>query len=247
MKVIGAGLPRTATTTQLIVLEQLGFEPCYHMRNVFADLDGQLPLWERLVQGDVEWDGILGGFESCCDFPTARYYRELAEFYPDAKVLLSVRAPEGWVRSMRETIWPMYFGDSVMRHVNLARAQVDRNWARFLELMVQMCWNERTGAMVGAGTADDAEFEAIMERWNEGVRTSIPPERLLEWNPADGWEPLCEFLEVAVPAEPLPHINDTASFHEGVLGGGLAVLNEWWDRRERGATGLHGVPVEPTQ
>ena len=39
MQLIGAGLPRTATTTQKIALEQLGLAPCYHMRDMMADLD----------------------------------------------------------------------------------------------------------------------------------------------------------------------------------------------------------------
>ena len=73
MKVIGAGLPRTATTTQLIALEQLGFGPCYHMRNLLGDLEAQLPLWERVVAGDPDWEAIFGGARSICDFPAARY------------------------------------------------------------------------------------------------------------------------------------------------------------------------------
>jgi len=39
MKVIGAGLPRTATTTQMFALEQLDCCPCYHMRDLLVDLD----------------------------------------------------------------------------------------------------------------------------------------------------------------------------------------------------------------
>ena len=30
---------------------------------------------------------------------------------------------------------------------------------------------------------------------------------------------------------------------EGILGGSLAVLNAWWDRRERPSGGLHGAPL----
>ena len=41
MKVIGAGLPRTATSTQLIAFEQLGFGPCYHMRNLLGEPRGR--------------------------------------------------------------------------------------------------------------------------------------------------------------------------------------------------------------
>jgi hypothetical protein len=242
MKVIGAGLPRTATTTQLIVLEQLGFAPCYHMRNLLGDLKGQLPLWERVVAGDPDWEAIFGGAQSMCDFPAARYYRELLEVYPQAKVLLSVRSAEGWVRSMRETIWPIYHGESVMHHVSDARRIVDRDWDRFITLMSHMIWREETGALAG-DHATDAGLAAIMERWNAQVKASVPADQLLVWEPAQGWEPLCEFLEVAVPDEPVPHVNDTAAFHEGILGGSLAVLNAWWDQRERPAGGLHGAPV----
>ena len=183
MKVIGAGLPRTATTTQVAVLETLGFGPCYHMRNLMGDFAAGLPLWERVAAGDPDWDEIFDGFESSCDFPASRYYREMAEHYPEAKVLLSVRSGEGWVRSMRETIWPMYFGDSLLHHVNQARGQVDEHWARFLALMTHQCWDPETGALVGAGDADDAELAAIMDRWNQGVIDAIAPERLLVLEP----------------------------------------------------------------
>ncbi len=242
MKVIGAGLPRTATSTQLVVLEQLGFGDCYHMRNLLGDLDGELPKWERVVAGDHDWDAILGGFQSCCDFPTAYFYRELADFYPEAKVVLTVRSPDGWVRSMRETLWSMYYGNSVMRYANSARMVVNPDWQRYIGLMLPMTF-EGAGPMIGAETADDREFGALMERWNDEVRATIPAERLLVWDPADGWDSLCAFLEVPVPAGPVPRINDTAAFKEGILGGAIDDLAAWWDRRERPAHGLHGAAV----
>jgi hypothetical protein len=240
MKVIGAGLPRTATTTTLIAFEQLGFAPCYHMRDLMADWDRGLTLWEAVAAGNPDWDAIFGDAQSSCDWPSARYYREQLEHYPDAKVVLSVRSAEGWVRSMRDTILPMYFGDSVMYHVCQGRRQVDRNWDRFIRLMWHMCWNEDTGGIAGDLDTDEG-LAAIMERWNAEVKDSVPAEKLLVWDPADGWAPLCEFLEVAVPDGDLPRVNDTAAFTEGILGGGLAVLNEWWDQRERPASGLHAA------
>ena len=45
------------------------------------------------------------------------------------------------------------------------------------------------------------------ERHNASVRREIPPERLLEWTPGDGWEPICERLGLAVPSEPFPITN----------------------------------------
>jgi hypothetical protein len=61
MKLIGAGLPRTAATTQMFALERLGAGPCYHMCDLLVDLEAGLPLWERVEQGTPEWERILGG------------------------------------------------------------------------------------------------------------------------------------------------------------------------------------------
>ncbi len=53
MRVIGAGLPRTGTLTQKVALEQLGLGSCYHWVDVLADLDGQVPLWNRALDGEA--------------------------------------------------------------------------------------------------------------------------------------------------------------------------------------------------
>jgi sulfotransferase family protein len=242
MRVIGAGLPRTATTTQMFALEQLGVGPCYHMRDLLADLETGLPLWEGAAAGRPRWDRIFGNACSTVDWPSARYYRELMEHYPDAKILLSVRDAEDWVRSMRQTVWGVFHGESVLHHLSDARARLDPLWRRYTALMRHMTWEEQTGVLAGE-TTSDAGLAAVMERWNQSVRDAVPAERLLVWNPREGWDPLCDFLEVDVPAEPLPCLNDTMSFREGIIGGALDVVNEWWAARERPASGLHGAAI----
>jgi hypothetical protein len=242
MRIIGAGLPRTATTTQMFALEALGRGPCYHMRDLLADLENGLPLWEEAADGSPPWERIFGEARSTVDWPSARYYRELMTQYPQAKVLLSVRDAEDWVRSMRETVWGIFHGDSVLHHLSDARARLDPLWQRYIALMRQMTWDEQVGVLAGE-TSTDAGLAAVMERWNQAVKETVPAERLLVWNPREGWGPLCEFLEVEVPAEPLPCLNDTNSFREGIIGGALDVVNEWWSARERPASGLHGAAL----
>jgi Sulfotransferase domain len=243
MKLIGAGLMRTATTTQMFALEELGVSPCYHMRDLLADLERGLPLWERACQGDADWEQIFGDAQSTVNWPSARFYRELMDRYPEAKVLLSVRPAEDWVRSMRGTVWGMFHGDSVIHHVNSARAAIDPLWRRFLDLMWAISWEDGTGALAGE-TDSDAGLAGVMERWNETVKQTVPAERLLVWDPAEGWEPLCRFLELGVPSAELPRLNDSNSFREGIIGGALDSLNEWWAARERPASGLHGAALE---
>jgi sulfotransferase family protein len=245
MRLIGAGLPRTATTTQAIAFEMLGFGPCYHMRDLMMDMEKGLTLWESAAGGRADWEAIFGDAQSTCDWPAARYYKELLEYYPEAKVVLSVRSPEGWVRSMRETVWGIYFGDSVLHHLCEARAALDPQWRRFMDLMIRMTWDEQTGALApAAATVDDDGLATAMDRWNERVKRDVPADRLLVWEAREGWGPLCGFLDVPVPEEPLPNTNDTTAFKEGIIGGALAVVNEWWDQRERPASGLHAAVLE---
>ena len=53
------------------------------------------------------WDEVFGDYQATVDWPGGYFWQELMDFYPDAKVLLSVRDPEKWEPSFRETIWNM--------------------------------------------------------------------------------------------------------------------------------------------
>jgi len=226
MRVIGAGLPRTGTLTQKLALEMLGLGPCYHWVNVIADLD-QVDVWNRALDGEGPWAEVFDGFHSTVDWPGGYFYRELIDAYPDAKVLLSVRDGEAWERSFRETIWTMCHGDSLMPLLSRARAQVDPQWERYLAMVDRMFWGERGTFAAGH---DPERLIEQMARHNEEVRRVVPAERLLEWEVGEGWEPLCAFLDVAVPSEPLPHANDRGTFVERVSGGAIDKLVQWRDK-----------------
>ena len=229
MKLIGAGLPRTATTTQMIALEMLGL-PCYHMRDMMGDLSRSVPLWRRALEGDGPWEELFDGKESIVDFPGSYYWRELMDFYPDAKVLLSVRSAESWVESMQNTIADIWFGDSLMHHAVQARYKIDPEFAGWLDVLYDM-W-VKAGIMVPS-KADPQAMAADMERWNQAVIDTVPADRLLVWNPKDGWEPLCELLDLPVPSEPVPNVNDTENFQKNLMTGpAIVALSEWWEREK---------------
>jgi hypothetical protein len=59
---------------------------------------------------------------------------------------------------------------------------------------------------------DPAEVMAGYERRLVQVRAAIEPDRLVEWRPADGWEPICRALGVPVPDQAFPHENTTADY-----------------------------------
>jgi hypothetical protein len=223
VKLIGAGLPRTGTMSRKLALEMLGFGPCYHMFPILNRPELARP-WRRALDGDVDWGTIFDGCQSTLDWPGAFFYRELMEAYPDAKVLLGVREGDSWARSMRDTIWGSMYGDSLIRHLSDARCAVDPDWNDYIELMKEM-W-ARSGLLNGESTTDEFMVGAI-QRYQEEVQQTVPSERLLVWSLADGWEPLCEFLEVPVPEEPFPHVNSAQQFGDWMIDSSLAVLQEW--------------------
>jgi hypothetical protein len=229
MKLIGAGLPRTGTLSQKVALEMLGVGPCYHMVNVLADLD-LVGLWRRALEGEGPWNEIFDGFESTVDWPGSFFYAELAEAYPDAKVLLSVRDGEAWARSMRDTIYDVLYGDSLIGHMSAARSAIDAKWRGYMELMDQM-WR-RSGLLDPQDTSDAALIRGL-QRYHDEVQQTVPSDRLLVWSVADGWEPLCEFLELPVPDTPFPHLNDSKEFSKRIVDGALLTLQAWKQAQEQ--------------
>jgi hypothetical protein len=227
MKVIGAGLPRTGTLSQKVALEMLGFGPCYHMVNVLTNL----PLskqWEQALDAEVDWDEVFGEHESTVDWPGAFFYRELADAYPDAKVVLSTRDPEAWEKSMRDTIFDTIYGQSAAAHISKARELVDPEWQHYIRLMSRM-WAAQ-GIFSGGAILPGQLAEAIA-RYQEQVQRNIPEDRLLVWSVGEGWEPLCNFLEVDVPDAQFPRLNDSKMYNDRIVDASLMVLKEW---RERG-------------
>lgn len=234
MKLIGAGLPRTATLTQKLALESLGFGPCYHMVNVLGDLS-LVPRWRQALEGRGNWEEIFSGFQATVDWPGAFFYAELMQEYPDAKVLLSVRDGEAWERSMGETIWGVIYGDCLMHDMSQARCRVDQGWADYMDMMRAM-W-EKSGLLTEDDETGTGNLARAMERYNAEVKATVPADRLLVWHPSDGWGPLCEFLEVPVPEGPVPHVNDSSQFASRIIDAALEVLTR--ARQEEVGAGAH--------
>lgn len=199
MRVIGAGLGRTGTASLKIALERLLDGPCYHMSEVF-ERPGDVPIWHSAVRGEpVDWGTIFSGYEAAVDFPTAVFWEELADAYPDAYVLLSVRDADSWWRSARETILP-----TVTTPPDPDASDDRRAW----HAMVGDLFRTR----FATDLSDETAVKAAFDRHLAAVRAGIDPERLVEWHPSRGWEPLCDTLGLPVPGDPFPHTNTTEEF-----------------------------------
>src|ERR1700761_9233565 len=110
LQVIGAGFGRTGTMTLKTALEQLGLGPCHHMYEVILHPE-QAPFWERATRGEnVDWEEVFANYRSSCDWPSCAFYKELAERYPQAKVILTLRDPKAWFKSVSNTIMVSFKG-----------------------------------------------------------------------------------------------------------------------------------------
>ncbi len=113
----------------------------------------------------------------------------------------------------------------MIRLISSARGQIDPQWSRYLRLVDRMFWSEQ--GTFAAGHETPEQLMEQFERHNQEVEASVPPGRLLVWSVTEGWGPLCEFLDVPVPTEPLPHVNDRETFLGRVVDGGLGALQAW--------------------
>jgi len=217
MRVIGAGFGRTGTASLKAALELLGFGPCYHMSVVIAEphrVRQWLGVGERpLPGGPADWDEVFAGFDSALDWPAASYWRELAEHYPSAKVILTVRDPERWYDSVSTTIFARALAERRLparrRAVRWLVARRSPDFALYPR-MARATVHDR---VFGGRIDDRAHVLDVYERHIAEVKAAIPPERLLVLDVAEGWEPLCAFLGVPVPDEPFPQSNERAAWH----------------------------------
>ncbi|WP_281728788.1 sulfotransferase, partial [Gordonia paraffinivorans] len=74
-------------------------------------------------------------------------------------------------------------------------------------------------AFYGGDMHDRAFMTDFFRRHTEAVVAGVPKERLLVFNVAEGWEPLCRFLGVPTPDTPYPRENTTEQFQARVASG----------------------------
>src|SRR5215831_14713465 len=188
LQVIGVGLGRTGTMSLKLALERLGLGPCYHMAELMMNPE-RTPLWIAAADGKPDWEAVFSGYSSTTDYPACLYWRELATEYPNAKLILTKRDKEKWFESTQATI----FSDGMTARIRGTPVEP------FFEKTV---WRD-----FGARIHDRAFMTSYFEKHNAAVEAGAAKKRLLVYDVAQGWEPLCKFLGVAVPDAAFPKVN----------------------------------------
>ena len=208
IEVIGAGWGRTGTLSLKVALEQLGFDKCYHMKELIERPE-TVTFWEKLEQGkEIDWDELFKGYKATVDHPSCNYYIQLMNHYPHAKVILTVREPEKWYESAFNTTYQISLAlDQEMpaqQGVISTQWQTSRRTFQIVKLIVQRDFQ---------GKFEDKEYMIdIFKKHIEEVKQNIPAEKLLVYQVKEGWQPLCDFLNVPVPDIEFPHLNERKEF-----------------------------------
>jgi len=196
LEVIGPGFGRTGTMSCKAALEQLGFGPCYHMVEVYAN-EGHVDAWTRTINGvPLDTEEIFAGYRSAVDWPACSFWKQLKAENPAAKLVLTRRDPDAWFASLSSTIF------------QALRAESDDEQLMRWRVATRRLIFEQT---FGNDLTRDHVVHVLRAHEND-VIASVPVSSLLVFDVADGWPPLCEFLGVPVPDAPFPHANSTAEF-----------------------------------
>jgi hypothetical protein len=214
VEVIGAGYGRTGTNSFKKALEILGYNPTYHMYEIFMNNPTKVhgEFWIRVADRQpYDFDEVFcqngkPRYRATCDFPAAQYWKEQLEQYPEAKVILTIRDPEKWYKSVMDTIFQaisgspyQYFGLYFLDMIGMGRVQPEF----FEKTICRDAFKNRF---------DKESVIASYNEHNESVKRECPKDKLLVFNVEEGWEPLCAFLNKPIPAEPFPRGNDTQEF-----------------------------------
>jgi len=181
-KIFGIGLSRTGTMSLTQALLMLNIRSLHwpHDERTQRELMPYLADRSRpFVFSAAEF------YQGLTDTPVVAVYRELAQRYPDARFILTVREPEAWLRSC------------------------ERAWATAVALQYAgelgpYCRAINT-AVYGRPDFCRETFAQVYERHRSEVRASLP--EVLELEVGEGWDRLCHFLVRPVPARPYPHAN----------------------------------------
>jgi len=215
---IGAGLPRTGTSSTFAALEQLLPGKCHHMLRAFIGKNDS-KFWTLAGRGEVseeDWREFIKteGLSAAVDFPMSLYWKDLVKMYPNAKVLLTVRDPVRWYLSVKNTIRTMCWfmmeslGGLPMRLIGKLSGKT------FGPALFTCSAPTYLGAKYPKGlfgVVDAGEDTAVkfFNDWTDDVVQHVPADRLLVFEVKQGWSPLCKFLGVPEPEQPFPNLNDT--------------------------------------
>lgn len=173
VKVFGVGLQKTGTSTLGKVLAILGYK---------IEQETDYDLVESLLKGDL--DAIkerVKEYDAFEDNPWPIVFKELDEWYPGSKFILTVRNEENWI-------------GSITRHFGTGKSA-------FRE------WFYGEGAPLG----NEEQYKQKYREHNQAVKEYFKSRSqdflVVDFEKGHGWKEICKFLGEPVPKADFPHLN----------------------------------------
>lgn len=195
-------------------MQQLGYVDTYHMMSCSIENPPDALFWMDALRAKYDgvgkpfergdWDQLMGHCQAVCDWPAIAFAKELIEAYPEAKVVLTNRDVDSWHASTLRTVY-WRVTDPELK----ALARINSWAAGMYQPMLQKFFDT-----FFRGDFPNQGKDVFLRHYEE-VRSLVPKDRLLEYKVSDGWDPLCDFLGVAVPrGDKFPNVNDNRDFVE---------------------------------
>ncbi|KAL9102456.1 MAG: hypothetical protein Q9163_002386 [Psora crenata] len=141
--------------------------------------------------------------QAVTDLPAVAFAPELIAAYPEAKVILTNRDVDAWFES---------FNAAILK--NMSSSPMNVLFHYMSKFFLPSAYDLHACIARILTIPFDGDFKKHGKRsFHEHyarVRALVPKEKLLEYRVNEGWEPLCRFLDVPVPDEPFPSVNDRA-------------------------------------
>ena len=204
-KIFGIGLSRTGTSSLNEALKILGYNSIhfpiimqnssckarlkYRLNKWAKELSATQPLFPDFVKNTenelVFQPPISKDFDALTDLSVTRFYPQLDSHFPNSKFILTIRAETAWLQSC-------------------SRFFVEGNHQFFKWLQVNV-------DMYGSTVYNETLFREAYQKHLQEVKIYFekrPSDLLiLDITNGDGWEQLCPFLGVDIPAQAFPFKN----------------------------------------
>ena len=219
-RVIGAGLPRTGTTSLSAAISHLLGGPVYHggteltlapphVIQSWIHMYKHTPI-RSLRDKEIVYNALrsgVDGYVGAVDGPIGQFIPEMLEIYPDAIVVCTVREREAWKKSMLalQGLVKIPFLELLVYPLSTVR--------HFMTYLAGQ--SRRYHEVYGYDSSNPDYLDKVWDAHIEYLKREVPEEKLLFFDVREGWGPLCAKLGCEVPQDmPFPRVNDTKAVAE---------------------------------
>jgi len=177
MKVLGIGLPRTATTSLATALNLLGVNTLHSAHYIHPDIIYDLN------------HSIYENYDGLCDTPFFNLYKEYDKKFPKTKFIYTIRPKDKWLISFENLYkadYNKWSNNTHLHHIKLyGQKEFDKEiWGDYFDKH-----NEGVVSYF-KGREDDLLIIDITNNTSE-----------------ENWKQICDFLNLPIPNIQFPNIN----------------------------------------